>query len=97
MDTWHIKNIKDKYEVPKEINATLREYQVEGFNFIKNLEVLKLGGILADEMGLGKTVIQLCQKDARMHFDMAQKNTIMWVTEDDIPLMLKNRIIATID
>ena len=52
----NIKNIKDKYEIPKEINATLREYQIEGFNFIKNLEVLKLGGILADEMGLGKTL-----------------------------------------
>ena len=48
-------------------------------------------------MGLGKTVIQLCQKDARLHFDIAQKNTIMWDTEDSIPLMLKNRIVATID
>lgn len=52
----NIKNIKDKYKIPKEINAKLREYQVDGFNFIKNLEALKLGGILADEMGLGKTL-----------------------------------------
>lgn len=48
-------------------------------------------------MGLGKTVIQLCQKDTKLHFDIAQKNTIMWDTEDAIPLMLTNRIIATID
>lgn len=48
-------------------------------------------------MGLGKPVIQLCQKDARLHFDIAQKNTIMWDTEDSIPLMLKNRIVATIE
>lgn len=48
-------------------------------------------------MGLGKTVIQLCQKDTKLHFDIAQKNTIMWDTEDSISLMLKNRIIATID
>lgn len=48
-------------------------------------------------MGLGKPVIQLCQKDARLHFDIAQKNTIMWDTEESIPLMLKNRIVATID
>lgn len=48
-------------------------------------------------MGLGKPVIQLCKKDARLHFDIAQKNTIMWDTEEVIPLMLKNRIIATID
>lgn len=48
-------------------------------------------------MGLGKTVIQLCQKGTRLHFDIAQKNTIMWDTEESIPLMLKNRIAATID
>ena len=48
-------------------------------------------------MGIGKTVIQLCQKDTRLHFDIAQKNTIMWDTEDDIPERLTNRIRATID
>lgn len=48
-------------------------------------------------MGLGKPVIQLCKKDTRLHFDIAQKNTIMWATEDDIPERLFNRIKATID
>lgn len=48
-------------------------------------------------MGIGKPVIQLCQKDTRLHFDIAQKNTIMWDTEDDIPERLTNRIRATID
>lgn len=48
-------------------------------------------------MGIGKTVIQLCQKDTRLHFDIAQKNTIMWDVEDDIPKRLANRIRATID
>ena len=48
-------------------------------------------------MGLGKQVIQLCQKDQRLHFDIAQKNTIMWGTEEDIPERLKNKIKATID
>ncbi len=48
-------------------------------------------------MGLGKTVIQLCKKDTKLHFDIAQKNTIMWETESEIPLKLKNRITATID
>lgn len=48
-------------------------------------------------MGLGKSVIQLCQKDVNLHFDIAQKNTIIWGTEDEIPQRLKNRIIATID
>lgn len=48
-------------------------------------------------MGLGKPVIQLCQKDTRLHFDIAQKNTIMWATEADIPERLTNRIKATIE
>lgn len=48
-------------------------------------------------MGLGKPVIQLCQKDTKLHFDIAQKNTIMWETTEDIPLRLMNRIKATID
>ena len=48
-------------------------------------------------MGLGKPVIQLCRKGTRLHFDIAQKNTIMWACEDDIPERLTNRIKATID
>ena len=48
-------------------------------------------------MGLGKPVIQLCKASEKLHFDVAQKNTIMWEKEEDIPLRLKNRILATID
>ena len=48
-------------------------------------------------MGLGKQVIQLCRQDVNLHFDVAQKNTIMWTTEEDIPKRLTNRINATID
>ncbi len=48
-------------------------------------------------MGLGKPVIQLCKKDTKLHFDIAQKNTIIWETEDDIPERLCNRIKATIE
>ena len=43
-------------EVPKGINATLRNYQIEGFRWLKMLSFYQFGGILADEMGLGKTV-----------------------------------------
>ena len=48
-------------------------------------------------MGLGKPVIQLCQKDTKLHFDIAQKNTIIWDNEEEIPTRLENRIRATID
>ncbi|MBR3238594.1 MAG: hypothetical protein IKH34_08580 [Oscillospiraceae bacterium] len=48
-------------------------------------------------MGLGKPVIQLCKRHVQLHFDIAQKNTIIWDTEEDIPDRLTNRIKATID
>ena len=48
-------------------------------------------------MGYGKQVIQLCKADVTLHFDIAQKNTIIWKTENEIPERLKNRILATID
>ena len=49
--------VKSKnYEVPKDLNAILRDYQVSGFEFFKTLSDYQFGGILADEMGLGKTI-----------------------------------------
>ena len=48
-------------------------------------------------MGLGKTVIQLCKKGTPLHFDIAQKNTILWEKEEEIPLRLKDRIDATVE
>lgn len=47
---------RQKREVPDDLNAKLRNYQVEGFNWLNEIANLKVGGILADEMGLGKTI-----------------------------------------
>ena len=44
------------YEVPKDLKAKLRDYQLTGFNWFKTLSYYEFGGILADEMGLGKTL-----------------------------------------
>ncbi len=43
-------------ELPKSLNAELRPYQKDGFDFLAHLVRVKLGGILADDMGLGKTL-----------------------------------------
>lgn len=45
-----------EYEVPANINAELRPYQVTGYKWLKTLANNNLGGILADDMGLGKTL-----------------------------------------
>ena len=47
---------KKNYEVPNNLNAKLRDYQVEGYKFLNTLSDFRFGGILADEMGLGKTI-----------------------------------------
>jgi len=46
-------------DVPSELNATLRPYQVDGFRFLAYLATNNFGGILADDMGLGKTIQSL--------------------------------------
>ena len=44
------------FGLPDKVQAELRPYQKEGFNFLCHLTRLRLGGILADDMGLGKTI-----------------------------------------
>lgn len=45
-----------KVAVPKNLEAKLRPYQVEGYQWLNFLYEHNLGGILADDMGLGKTL-----------------------------------------
>ena len=47
---------KDNLEIPKELNATLRKYQVTGFSWLVQNIKMGFGSILADDMGLGKTL-----------------------------------------
>ena len=43
-------------ELPDDLKATLRSYQVSGFQWMYTLVINGLGGCLADDMGLGKTI-----------------------------------------
>lgn len=42
--------------LPKNLNASLRDYQEEGFEWMMKLASWGAGAVLADDMGLGKTV-----------------------------------------
>ena len=53
------KQFNEKFILPKNLNASLREYQKLGFDWVKTLDSYGLGGILADDMGLGKTLQML--------------------------------------
>ncbi|MGB6222423.1 DEAD/DEAH box helicase [Haloferula sp.] len=52
--------IEVKPDVPASLDATLRPYQIEGYQFLAYLATNRFGGILADDMGLGKTIQSLC-------------------------------------
>lgn len=43
-------------DLPKEINATLRPYQLRGYSWMYRNSKIGFGSILADDMGLGKTL-----------------------------------------
>lgn len=47
---------KANFAVPDRLNATLRDYQVEGYEWMMRLLHWGAGACLADDMGLGKTV-----------------------------------------
>ncbi len=43
-------------QIPSTFKAVLRDYQIEGFQWLARLAHLGLGACLADDMGLGKTI-----------------------------------------
>ncbi|MCB6603204.1 hypothetical protein LI129_20635, partial [Erysipelatoclostridium ramosum] len=43
-------------EIPQRYNELLRDYQKDGFRWLKLMHRYGFGGILADDMGLGKTL-----------------------------------------
>ena len=45
-----------KGDPPSGVQATLRDYQLEGYHWMQSLASCRLNGILADDMGLGKTL-----------------------------------------
>lgn len=53
----NMKTVEDNdFEVPHSLEKVLREYQKQGFLWLKTLKANGFGGILADDMGLGKTL-----------------------------------------
>ena len=77
-----------KIDPPDLIQATLREYQVEGFSWMVFLAERGLGGVLADDMGLGKTLQSLSyiqyrqDEDEGVHLVVAPRSVVdNWESE----------------
>ncbi len=54
------KSLEKTVEIPLGFEGELREYQLEGFQWLSRLADANIGACLADDMGLGKTVQALC-------------------------------------
>lgn len=51
------KTVKDSdFHVPESLAKVMRNYQKNGYRWLRTLETYQFGGILADDMGLGKTL-----------------------------------------
>ena len=75
-------------DVPAGLDATLRDYQREGLNWLSFLWDNELGGVLADDMGLGKTVqtlaliARVAEGGARRFLVVAPTSVVTnWVAE----------------
>lgn len=57
-------------DLPDSFDASLRDYQKRGFNWLMTMYSYKFGALLADDMGLGKTIQILAMLDYfRAHSD----------------------------
>ncbi|MDQ1054360.1 superfamily II DNA or RNA helicase [Arthrobacter sp. SORGH_AS 212] len=72
----------DGLPLPASLNAELRPYQLEGFNWLSFLYKHSLGGVLADDMGLGKTVQALALMCAAKELAVEAAGA---VPEDSVP------------
>lgn len=73
-------------EVPPQIQAELRPYQIEGYRWLSYLDANNFGGCLADDMGLGKTLqtITLLQRVINTQAEVGQKTTNLVVAPASI-------------
>lgn len=71
---------KQRYAIPEQLHATLRDYQKVGFQWFKSLSAYGLGGILADDMGLGKTIqtitFLLSERSEKPHLVVAPSSVV---------------------
>ena len=52
-------NVVKERDIPAEVKSKLRDYQKNGYHWLRFLHKYHFGGILADDMGLGKTLQML--------------------------------------
>ena len=69
---------------PKNLKATLRRYQAQGYDWLIFLKEHGMGGILADDMGLGKTIQTL----SMLQREKEEGNDNFRTTKVDFPVRM---------
>ena len=87
-----VKQLENNFEVPKNLNANLRQYQKVGVQWLEMLDYYGLGGILADDMGLGKTVQLLCVVCSYLEKNKKNSKPILVVCPSSLCLNWQNEI-----
>ena len=66
-----------KVKPPKTLHATLRPYQISGYNWLREMDKFGFGACLADDMGLGKTLQVLTYLDKMRQENKSAKSLLI--------------------
>lgn len=90
-------------DTPPTLQADLRDYQHEGYEWLSYLYDLGLGGILADDMGLGKTVQTLAMMARAKElgeedpFLVIAPSSVLTVWRDEVERFAPHLKVAVVD
>lgn len=72
------------FDVPSSLQGILRDYQKQGFKWMKQLASYGFGGVLADDMGLGKTVQSIAFIVSELANIRASKQSVLIVCPSSV-------------
>ncbi|MFI0434468.1 MAG: SNF2-related protein [Parachlamydiaceae bacterium] len=67
-------------QIPSTIQASFRNYQIEGIQWLNRLRRMHLNGVLADDMGLGKTLQAITTLTQYINDNPGQKSIVVCPT-----------------
>ncbi|XQY93691.1 SNF2 helicase associated domain-containing protein [Metabacillus sp. HB246100] len=72
------------FPIPDPLNTILKEYQKQGFYWMKTLSYYGFGGILADDMGLGKTIQSISFIQSELNVIRNEKKPVLIVSPSSV-------------
>ncbi|MCA0173964.1 DEAD/DEAH box helicase [Bacillus sp. RAR_GA_16] len=82
----------EAFPVPASLGHVLRDYQVEGYQWMKTLASYGFGGVLADDMGLGKTLQSLTFIVSELEVIRTQRKPVLIVCPSSLTYNWFNEI-----